>query len=338
MFDEDTLEHIIIIDPLSFREQWTTDRITIWPSTQFMQDMKNIEIILAQMDKEKEMRVAEMEDMGMLLEATRLKKRVEYDIRMIKEAGFVNGIENYSLYFDGRNPGEPPTTLFDYFPDDFLMIVDESHMTIPQFQAMPKADISRKHNLIKHGFRLPSAMDHRPLHFKELEHVMGWKVFWSQINEEIKSDKGDDEVGWKFWWSQMKEMMKGKKDGKWAKGKNALALIRSNDSLMMERLGKTCKEIQQYQLESLLNKRKLESKTLFASATPSAYEHNLSHQVVEQLIRPTGLLDPLTSVYPKSWDYALLLKNIDSLLVKKPHLKEYFQGYDQDHASAIYSW
>lgn len=94
-------------------------------------------------------------------------------MRMIRETGFVNGIENYSPYFDGRMPGEVPYTIFDYFPEDFLLIIDESHMTIPQLMAMPKADTARKVSLVTHGFRLPSAVDHRPIRFSELEVMMG---------------------------------------------------------------------------------------------------------------------------------------------------------------------
>ena len=97
-----------------------------------------------------------------------MKKRVAYDMKMIEETGFVNGIENYSPYFENRLDGTPPHTLFDYFPDDFLCIVDESHMTIPQFAAMPRADTSRRQSLVDHGFRLPSSRHHRPINFDEL--------------------------------------------------------------------------------------------------------------------------------------------------------------------------
>jgi excinuclease ABC subunit B len=169
VFDEDKLEHIIVRDPLTFADQGMIQQVTIWPSSQYLQDMTNTEAILSAMHAEMSPRVAELEKAGKLLEANRLQKRVEYDIRMIRETGFTNGIENYSLYFDGRTPGQPPNTLFDYFPDDMLVIVDESHMTIPQLNAMPKADSSRKLSLVNHGFRLPSALDHRPLNFKELE-------------------------------------------------------------------------------------------------------------------------------------------------------------------------
>lgn len=125
----------------------------------------------------------------MLVEAERIKKRVEYDIRMIRETGFVNGIENYSLYFDKRLPGESPNTIFDYYPEDFLLIVDESHMTIPQLRAMAQGDRARKNNLIKYGFRLPSAIDHRPLRFEELEATLNRKSI-----EEIQLDQATDDL------------------------------------------------------------------------------------------------------------------------------------------------
>ena len=168
-FNEETLEYIEIRDSLTFELIKTVSQIILRPATQYLQDISDLETILAQITAEKELRIKEFEKKGMLVEAERIKKRVEYDIRMIKETGFVNGIENYSPYFDKRLPGEPPNTLFDYFPDDFLMIIDESHMTIPQLHAMAEGDKARKTNLINYGFRLPSAIDHRPLRFEELE-------------------------------------------------------------------------------------------------------------------------------------------------------------------------
>ncbi|USN57021.1 MAG: DEAD/DEAH box helicase family protein [Candidatus Peribacteria bacterium] len=172
VFDEHTLEYIITKDPISFADQGMIDQVTIWPSSQYLQDMTNQEAILSAIMSEKTARVAELEKTGKMLEANRLDKRVDYDLRMIRETGFTNGIENYSLYFDGRTPGQAPNTIFDYFPDDMLTIVDESHMTIPQLRAMPQADKSRKLSLVDNGFRLPSAIDHRPLNFRELEAIL----------------------------------------------------------------------------------------------------------------------------------------------------------------------
>ena len=171
-FNEDILEFIELRDSVTFEYKGKKDHVTIWPANQFLQDTSDLETILLKMDQEKELRVKEFEKNKMFVEAERIKKRVEYDIRMMRETGFVNGIENYSLYFDRRLPGESPNTIFDYFPDDFLLIVDESHMTIPQLQAMPAGDKARKSNLIKYGFRLPSAIDHRPIGFTELENKL----------------------------------------------------------------------------------------------------------------------------------------------------------------------
>jgi uvrABC system protein B len=137
-FDEEFLERIEKRDSLTYELQTIEQKAMLWPATQYLQDTTDLEQILSQMQAEKELRVKEFEKLNMPIEAERIKKRVEYDIRMIRETGFVNGIENYSLYFDQRLPGQPPNTIFDYFPDDFLLIVDESHMTLPQLRAMPE--------------------------------------------------------------------------------------------------------------------------------------------------------------------------------------------------------
>ena len=137
-FDEEFLERIEKRDSLTYELQTIEQKAMLWPATQYLQDTTDLEQILAQMQAEKELRVKEFEKLNMPIEAERIKKRVEYDIRMIRETGFVNGIENYSLYFDQRLPGQPPNTIFDYFPDAFLLIVDESHMTLPQLRAMPE--------------------------------------------------------------------------------------------------------------------------------------------------------------------------------------------------------
>ena len=186
IFDDDKLERIEFRDSTTMKlidendDQiyyggWHSHKVIVWPATQFIQDTSHLEDILEQMDAEKEIRVKEFKDQKMLVEAERIKKRVEYDIRMIRETGFVTWIENYSLYFDRRLPWEPPNTIFDYFPEDMCLIIDESHMTLPQLQAMPQADRSRKMNLIKYWFRLPSAIDHRPLNYGELEMILWWK-------------------------------------------------------------------------------------------------------------------------------------------------------------------
>lgn len=294
-FDEEKLTFIELRDSLTYEFKGERKSISIWPATQFLQDVTDLEVILAQMDAEKELRVKEFEKAGMMVEAERIKKRVEYDIRMIRETWFTNWIENYSLYFDRRLPGESPNTIFDYFPDDFLLIVDESHMTIPQFQAMPSWDRSRKNNLIKYWFRLPSAIDHRPMRFEELEATLGWKKI-----QDIKLDQ-------------------------------ALDLEKNNISNthveILEKDENVKKARQKNQLEVLMQKKKRDAKTIFLSATPAEYELDLSDEIIQQIIRPTGLLDPITYIYPKSWDYQPLEKSLEDLLSKKPHLKEFLDWY-----------
>ena len=292
-FDEETLERIEKRDSLSYELLEPVQKTMLWPATQYLQDVSDLEKILQQMDAEKELRVKEFEKMGMALEAERIKKKVEYDIRMIRETWFVNGIENYSLYFDQRLPGEPPNTIFDYFPDDFLMIVDESHMTIPQLRAMAEGDRARKNNLIRYGFRLPSAIDHRPLRFEELEVSL-----WRKSLDTVKLDQATQDL--------------------------ELVSIAHQQVLDTSSIIKSeARKANHY--SSLKQKIKSWSKAIFLSATPAEYELELSEQVVEQIIRPTGLLDPITYVYPKSWDYAVLIDSLDPLLKKKPHLDTYLE-------------
>jgi len=145
--------------------------------------MNDIDDIIKQIKEELAERIEYFKKRNELVFAQRIQQKVEYDIKMLKETGFATGIENYSRYFERRKEWEPPQSIFDYFPDEFLLIIDESHMTIPQFQAMPSADRSRKINLINYGFRLPSAIDHRPLLWEELEYML-----WIKNIEQIKKD------------------------------------------------------------------------------------------------------------------------------------------------------
>lgn len=260
-FNDDLLEYVQIKDPVTFAPLGTTDYVTIWPATQFMQNLEDIDAILLAITQELEERVAWFKKQWMLVEAQRLEKRVLYDTKMIKETWFVNGIENYSPYFEKRLTNEAPHTIFDYFPDDFLLIIDESHMTIPQFQGMPSADRSRKTALIDYWFRLPSAAQHRPLWFEELSCKLQ------------RTDPSD-------------------------------AL---HPSIYAERKS---------------------PQTLFVSATPSAFELDLSTKIVQQIIRPTGLLDPISYVYPKSGSLEALEKSLPWLLQKDPSLKQLFETYD----------
>jgi len=247
----------------------------------------------------------------MLVEAERIKKKTEYDIRMIRETWFVNGIENYSLYFDQRLPWEPPNTIFDYFPEDFLLIIDESHMTIPQLRAMAQGDRARKNNLIRYGFRLPSAIDHRPLRFEELETTLNWK----NINE-IKLDEAAADLDLVSETHKKILEKNAEKNNEWKHKK----MIKSDEKLNNIINHEARKFNQQ---ETLSRKIKKGVKSIFLSATPSEYELKLSNKVVEQIIRPTGLLDPVTFVYPKSWNYKVLLDSIPKLLEKKEYLKDF---------------
>jgi len=211
-FFGDEIDRICEIESVSGRVVSTLDHIAIYPATHYAVGGEKMEECLANIQKDMEIEVQALLDAGKLLEAERLKQRTSYDIEMMRELGYCSGIENYSRYFDGRKPGETPFTLFDYFPDDFLVLVDESHMTLPQVRAMYNGDKARKDALVEYGFRLKSAYDNRPLKFDEFE-----KKFHQII----------------------------------------------------------C-----------------------VSATPAPYEMNLADNVAEQLIRPTGLVDPEIIVKP----------------------------------------
>jgi excinuclease ABC subunit B len=201
-----------------------TKTITILPAKHFMTPREKIEQALINIRQELKLRLAELRKQGKEIEAYRLEKKTNYDLEMIEEVGYCNGIENYSRHFAGRAPGSPPETLIDFFPKDYLMFVDESHVSIPQIRGMYAGDQSRKQTLIDFGFRLPSARDNRPFNFKE---------FNSKINQAI-----------------------------------------------------------------------------YVSATPSDYEIKKSKQIVEQLIRPTGLLDPKIEVRPSQNQIQDLIKEI----------------------------
>ena len=211
-FFGDEIEKISEVDALTGKPINILSHIAIYPASHYVVGSDKLEGALSEIEKDMGNEVAELETKGKLIEAQRLKQRVSYDIEMLREMGYCNGIENYSRYFDGRKPGQTPYTLFDYFPDDWLLLIDESHITIPQIRGMFNGDRARKDNLVNFGFRLKSAYDNRPLTFEEFE---------SKIDQMI------------------------------------------------------C-----------------------VSATPGPYE--LSHQdnIAEQIIRPTGLLDPEITVKP----------------------------------------
>ena len=211
-FFGDDLEAIFIYDPLTGEVLSQLDEYVIFPATHYVAGDETMRRAISSIERELAERLKEFESDGRLLEAQRLRMRTEFDLEMMAEVGFCNGIENYSRHLDGRSPGEPPYTLLDYFPKDYLLVIDESHVTVPQLHAQHAGDRSRKETLVDFGFRLPSAMDNRPLRFEE---------FYEHINQAI-----------------------------------------------------------------------------FLSATPSAYELNQSSRIVEQIVRPTGLLDPKVVVRP----------------------------------------
>jgi excinuclease ABC subunit B len=211
-FFGDTVERILRMNPVTGEVIEEMSEVFIFPATHYVTERERMVKATAQIEEELARRLAELETQSKMLEAQRLRMRTSYDLEMMREVGFCTGIENYSRFLDGREPGEAPYTLLDYFPDNYLTIIDESHVTVPQIGGQFEGDHSRKTMLVEHGFRLPSAMDNRPLRFDE----------WLEKANQI----------------------------------------------------------------------------VFLSATPSAFELSKSTQVVEQIVRPTGLVDPEVVVRP----------------------------------------
>jgi excinuclease ABC subunit B len=178
-FFGDTVERIRLIDPLTQDVLDEPQRISVFPATHYVTPWERLDEVIAQIEEEKEAQCAKFVAEGKLLEAQRLRQRTDFDIEMMREVGFCSGIENYSRYFDGRKPGEPPYTLLDFLPSDAVVFIDESHQTIPQIRAMYNGDRSRKEVLVEYGFRLPSALDNRPLTFDEFLQRVKQVVFVS---------------------------------------------------------------------------------------------------------------------------------------------------------------
>ena len=208
----DTVERISVIDPVTGESLRDLTEVVVFPATHYVAGEERMRVAMAKIEIELAERLKVFEAENKLLEAQRIRMRTMFDLEMMKEVGYCNGIENYSMHIDGRNSGEPPFTLLDYFPKDYLLVIDESHVAIPQLHGQFAGDRSRKQTLVEHGFRLPSAMDNRPLQFEET----------------------------------------------------------------MERL----------------------NQCIFLSATPAKFELSLSDQIVEQIVRPTGLIDPEIMVRP----------------------------------------
>ena len=178
-FGFDDLEEVKIVDPLTFEVREKPDHIHIFPNTHYATPMDQLEQALVTIRAEFDDRLKYFEKHQKYLEAQRLSQRTKYDLEMLKETGFVKGIENYSRHLDGRRAGEPPATLLDFFPEDFLLIVDESHMTLPQVRGMYNGDHARKLNLVDYGFRLPSALDNRPLTYGEFQARINQAIYVS---------------------------------------------------------------------------------------------------------------------------------------------------------------
>ena len=178
-FFGDEIEALHHLNPLTGEELERVDSIRIFPATHYVAGPDRMERAVRDIEAELETRLAELENQGKLLEAQRLRMRTQYDIEMIRQVGFCSGIENYSRHIDGRGAGSAPATLIDYFPDDFLLVIDESHVTVPQIGGMYEGDMSRKRNLVEYGFRLPSAVDNRPLTWEEFADRIGQTVYLS---------------------------------------------------------------------------------------------------------------------------------------------------------------
>ena len=188
VFWGDEVESIQQLDHITGQVKSSHENFYIYPASHYVTDLSKMKTALKNIDMELSKRLQELEKEGKTLEAHRLKTRTNYDLEMIKEIGFCSGIENYSRYLDGRDPGQPPAVLIDYFPRDFLLVLDESHITIPQIGSMYAGDRSRKDVLVRHGFRLPSARDNRPLKFEEFESKDCQRIFMS-------ATPGDYEIG-----------------------------------------------------------------------------------------------------------------------------------------------
>ena len=193
-FFGDEIEKIYNIHPLTGEILNELDTVAIFPASYYVAPAERMGKAIEAIEEELESRHKELESQGKLLEAQRIKMRTNFDLEMIRELGFCSGIENYSRHIDGREQGDPPSCLLDYFPDDFLLVIDESHVTVPQVGGMYEGDASRKRTLVEHGFRLPSALDNRPLRFDEFLERTGQTVYLSATPRSYELDKADGYV------------------------------------------------------------------------------------------------------------------------------------------------
>jgi excinuclease ABC subunit B len=193
MFGDD-VERISVVDPVGGGVLRRAPRVTVFPSSHFVVSDEKIEDAMGAIERDLVERAKELRSAGLEFEARRIESRTRYDLEMMKEMGYCTGIENYSRYFTARKPGERPATLIDYFGDDFLVVMDESHVTVPQIRAMYNGDRNRKQTLVEHGFRLPSALDNRPLKFDEFENVIKKAIFVSATPSEYELERCGGEV------------------------------------------------------------------------------------------------------------------------------------------------
>ncbi len=190
----DEVESLLVVNPLLGTVLGERKQVTLYPANHYVTPQERIEQAIEGISDELDKRLLELRRGDKLLEAQRLEQRTRHDMEMLRETGVCNGIENYSVYMDGRRPGEPPATLLDYFPEDWLMFIDESHVSVPQVGAMFKGDRSRKENLVEHGFRLPSALDNRPLRFEEWEKTLNQVIHVSATPGAYERENSKDWV------------------------------------------------------------------------------------------------------------------------------------------------
>ncbi|MEW1604409.1 excinuclease ABC subunit UvrB [Streptomyces sp. NPDC093808] len=187
----DEIEALSTLHPLTGEIVSDDQQLYVFPASHYVAGPERLERAVNDIEKELGERLSELEKQGKLLEAQRLRMRTTYDIEMLRQIGTCSGVENYSMHFDGRTPGSPPNTLLDYFPDDFLLVIDESHVTVPQIGAMYEGDASRKRTLVDHGFRLPSALDNRPLKWEEFQERVGQTVYLSATPGQYELSRSD---------------------------------------------------------------------------------------------------------------------------------------------------
>ena len=193
-FFGDEIEALATLHPVTGDVIDTVEQVFVFPASHYVAGPERMQKAIEGIEAELAERLAQLEHDGRLLEAQRLRMRTTYDLEMLQQIGMCSGIENYSLHIDGRETGTPPNTLLDYFPEDFLLVIDESHVTVPQIGAMHEGDASRKHTLVEHGFRLPSALDNRPLTFAEFEDRVGQTVYLSATPGDYETQRSDGVV------------------------------------------------------------------------------------------------------------------------------------------------